>query len=176
MKLQTAIISDLESIIAFYDDVIDCTLLINQHARWSKGKHPTAQGIWHYIEEGCMYLYVDGDRIKGAMAVTMRQGEEYHPVEWSVKAEDDEVAVIHILGVHPDFQGMGIASGMVQEAIGLARSKGRKAVRLDTLASNTPAQNLYKRLGFKYCGCLNMYAENTAWVDFCFFEFKLFDQ
>ena len=50
-------------------------------------------------------------------------------------------------------------------------SKGMKAVRLDALASNKPAHRIYERLGFEYRGKQHLYAENTGWTDFYFFEF-----
>ena len=45
-----------------------------------------------------------------------------------------------------------------------------KAIRLDALASNTPAHKIYKSLGFEYKGKQYLYAENTGWTDFYFFE------
>ena len=106
------------------------------------------------------------------MAVTMYQSEDYHAIDWSQQVADDEVAVIHILAVSPDYQGKGIGSEMIREAIRIALSKGMQAIRLDALASNTPAHKLYERLGFEYRGKQHLYAENTGWTDFYFFEYK----
>ena len=116
------------------------------------------------------------------MALTMYQGErlwvgeqssgmDYHAIKWAQLLEDKEVAVIHILAVSPDAQGKGIGSEMIREAIRLARTNGMKAIRLDALASNTPAHKIYKSLGFEYCGRQHLYAENTGWTDFYFFEY-----
>ena len=170
MILRRATLDDYASIIAFYDDVIERTPDVGKYARWQKGKHPTADGIKAYIEEGSMYLHKEQDIIVGAMAVTMYQGADYHAIEWSGQVSDNEVAVIHILAVSPDRQGAGIGSEMVLAAIDLAKAKGMKSVRLDALASNTPAHKLYERLGFEYRGKQYLYAENTGWTDFCFFE------
>lgn len=170
MVLQRATLEDYDSIIAFYDDVIEHTPEIEKYARWQKGKHPTAEGIRGYIEEGSMYLYKEQGVIVAAMAVTMYQGEEYHAIEWSQPVPDNEVAVIHILAVSPDRQGSGIGSEMVLAAINLAIAKGMKSVRLDALATNTPAHKLYERLGFEYKGKQHLYAENTGWTDFFFYE------
>ena len=82
------------------------------------------------------------------------------------------MAVIHILAVHPDRQGSGVGSEMVREAIRLARENGMKAVRLDALASNTPAHSMYKRLGFEDRIKQPLYAENTGWTDLYFLEFR----
>ena len=171
MELELATKNDFDAIIAFYDDVTTRTPEMSIYARWQKGKHPTEEGIKAYIDEGSMYLYMDNGKIVGAMAVTMYQGEDYHAIEWTRQVPDDEVAVIHILAVSPDSQGKGIGSEMVQEAIRLALSKGMQAIRLDALASNTPAHRIYERLGFEYRGKQHLYAENTGWTDFFFFDY-----
>lgn len=125
-----------------------------------------------YIEEGNLYLYREENVILGAMAITMYQEEDYHAIEWSKQVADNKVAVIHILAVSPDSQGKGIGSEIVREAINLAKEKGMQAIRLDALASNIPAHRMYERLGFEYRGKQHLYAENTGWTDFYFFELK----
>ena len=67
---------------------------------------------------------------------------------------------------------MATYAQMIREAIRIALSKGMQAIRLDALASNTPAHKIYKRLGFEYRGQQHLYAENTGWTDFYFFELK----
>ena len=172
IKLKQATLADFESVLAFYGDVMDRTPEIARYARWKKGKHPTSEGIKTFIEEGSMYLRREKGVIIGAMALSMRQGEEYHAIAWSRNAADDEVAVIHLLAVSPDYQSTGIGSEMVLEAIQSAQNQGMKAIRLDALASNTPAHRLYERLGFVNRGVQHLYAENTGWTDFYFFEYK----
>ena len=172
MKIDKATQEDFDLIIAFYDDVTDHTPEIAHHARWSKGKHPTADGIRAYIDEGSMYLYKEDEKIVAAMAVTMYQGKDYHAIAWSQQVNDNESAVIHILAVSPDYQGVGIGSEMIREAIQLAQDNGMKSIRLDALASNTPAHRLYERLGFEYRGKQDLFAENTGWTDFYFFEYN----
>ena len=172
MKLDKATINDFESIIKFYDDVISRTPEMETYARWKKGQHPTEEGIKAYIEEGSMYLYKENDTIVGAMAVTMYQGEDYHVIEWAKHVEDNEASVIHILAVNPDYQGTGVGAEMIREAINLSVDFGMESIRLDALASNTPAHKIYKRIGFEYRGKQHLYAENTGWTDFLFFELK----
>ena len=172
MKLDKATINDFESIIKFYDDVISRTPEMETYARWKKGQHPTEEGIKAYIEEGSMYLYKENDTIVGAMAVTMYQGEDYHVIEWAKHVEDNEASVIHILAVNPDYQGTGVGAEMIRVAINLSADSGMKSIRLDALASNTPAHKIYKRIGFEYRGKQHLYAENTGWTDFFFFELK----
>ena len=173
MILQQATLTDYETVLVFYEDVIERTPHIDIYARWSKGKHPTAAGIHAFTEEGSLYLHRIDGAIVGAVAVTMSQSEDYHAIKWAQDVADDEVAVIHMLAVSPDCQGQGIGAEMVKAAIQLARERGKKSIRLDALASNTPGHRLYERLGFEYRGKQHLYAENTGWTDFFFYEFDL---
>ena len=127
--------------------------------------------IMNYIKEGAMYLLENEKTIVGAMVITMSQNEDYHQINWSVDAADNEIAVIHLLSVNPDYQKQGIAKKMILESIDIAKNRMKKAVRLDALKSNTPAHRLYSSLGFEYRGTLNLYAENTGWTDFLYFEY-----
>jgi len=172
--LQQASIADYESILSFYDDVMERTPGIGLYAQWQKGKHPTAEGIKAYIQEGSLYLYKERDAIIGAMALPMYQCEDFHAIAWSKEVPDSEVAVIHILAVSPACQGRGIGAEMVRAAIRLAQDKGMKAIRLDATASNTPGHRFYERLGFEYRGKQHLYADKNGWLDFYYFEYKDF--
>ena len=103
----------------------------------------------------------------------------------SVYDGDKPVAMARLLGdmglnyyikdvaVKPEYQKKGIGSMMRDEAVRLARYSNKKAVRLDALASNTPARHMYETKGFEYRGKLKLYADNTGLTDFCFYEYQL---
>lgn len=172
MNLTKATMEQLDAIMAFYDDVMERTPHIFEYALWQKGKHPTADGIRAYIAEGCLYLYMEDGVIISALALTPYQGKDYHAIAWKRQLRDDEVAVLHTFAVSPDCQGKGIGAQVVLAAIDLARKSGKKSVRLDTLAVNIPSQALYKKLGFQFRGQQHLYAENTRWTDFYYFEYE----
>ena len=71
VHMEIATLADLDAVIAFYDDVIENTPEIEKHALWRKGAHPTVEGLKAYIEEGCLYLYLEDGVILGAMALPM---------------------------------------------------------------------------------------------------------
>ncbi len=53
------------------------------------------------------------------------------------------------------------------------RSEGMKAIRLDVLKGNLPAEKLYSGLGFRYLHTLNMFYEDTGWTDYELYEYTL---
>jgi len=161
-----------DRILKFYEYVALHTPNMDIYARWVMGKHPTEEIITRYIENGAMFTYEKEEVLWGAMAVTMKQSEEYHAIRWKTDLPDDEVAVVHILAVNPNYQGNGIGMHMLEEAIHLAKASGKKAVRLDALATNKPAHALYYKMGFAYRGKQNLYADNTGWTDFFYFELE----
>ena len=165
--------SDFAMVREKYIEVIEHTKDMNIHARWIYGQHPTDAVIQAYMNRQEMYLFMDGQNVAGMTAITMYQSEDYHEILWSQNLKDDEVASLHILTVTPEYQGKGVSKRMIAEIISLAMEKGKKAIRLDTLASNIPAQHMYEKLGFVYRGKQNLYAENTGWTDFLYYELPL---
>ncbi len=172
MNLIRANNHDLDALLVFYEDVITRSPGMDQFARWKIRKHPKADVIRRYIDEGCMYLLKRDEKIIAAMSVTPYQGDDYHAVKWSKQVDDHEVAVIHILAVSPDHQGEGLGAEMVRAAIRLSQELGSKAIRLDAIATNLPAQKIYERIGFVFRGKQKLYADNTGWTEFYFYEYN----
>lgn len=171
MELKKAGTEEFKRITGFYRCVSENTQNMESFGRWIYGKHPTDGMIKSYMEDGCMYYAEKNGVIAAAAAVTFFQEADYHPVQWNIPLNDDEVAVIHILCVNPKMQKKGLAKAVVREIIRLAEENQKKAVRLDALCSNKPAHKLYESLGFKKCGVQNWYAGNTGQTDFCLFEY-----
>ena len=48
-----------------------------------------------------------------------------------------------------------------------------KAIRLDVLKGNLPAEKLYTGLGFKYLHTLKMFYEDTGWTDYELYEYRI---
>ncbi len=68
---------EFEAVKKKYQDVAEHTPEIRRYARWEYGKHPTDEGIRRYIDNGEMYLLMNGDEIAGMTAVVMYQERDY---------------------------------------------------------------------------------------------------
>lgn len=173
MKLIKCEVSDFEKITEFYKYVSEHTQHMDKYGRWIYGQHPTDKMIKQYIDGGYMFYLKNDSSIIAAVALTPFQGNDYHPVNWSAKLNDEEVCVVHILCVNPDLQRGGIAKTVMKEVIEFAEETGKKAIRLDALCCNEPAHKLYEKMGFVKCGEQNWFAANTGWIDFYLYELTI---
>ena len=153
-----------------YIDVIENTPDIGKHAHWIYGKHPTDESLKAYIDRGEMYVLMDGEEIAGMAAVAMCQGDDYLNISWEKDLSKDEVATVHLLAVCPDHRCKSLGLRILDEAMEIAVRKGMKALRLDALKSNLPAQKMYEKAGFIYRGEQRLYAENTGMTEFLYYE------
>lgn len=157
----------------FYYSLIDEMADAAYKPGWEKDVYPTQEFLMESISRGELYIGELDGRIASCMVVNHAYNDGYKSVSWSVEAKDSELFVIHALGVHPLFSGKGIAKQMVQKVIEKAGRNGIKAIRLDVLEGNIPAEKAYTKLGFVYRGTIQMFYEDTGWTNFRLFEFVL---
>ena len=170
LELSLACPGDFDRVAAFYRNAIAHTPQMADYGRWVYGLHPTDELIWGYIQSGAMYLWEEKREILCALALTPDQGSDYHDVPWAASLRDDEAAVVHLLCVNPRHQRQGIGRRAVEQAVEQARQMGKKALRLDALACNTPAHRLYESLDFLRRGTAHWFADNVRWTDFYLYE------
>ena len=173
MIIRTAIKSEYEGVRQFYYSLIDALHGAEYGPGWEKGVYPADDYINNSIEQNELFVGTLGDEIIAAMIVNHSCNDGYDMVKWPTKAKNDEVTVIHALGVHPDFAGRGLAKELVRSVISMAEKSCQKAVRLDVLKDNIPAERLYEGLGFEYVDTVCMFYEDTGWTDYKLYEYRL---
>lgn len=157
----------------FYHSLIDSLTPERRYVGWKKDIYPSPAFLRSSIDNGDLYICRNEGRIAGAMVLNHEYNESYKNCPWQTAVDDAELLVIHALGVHPDFHGRGYAKEMVQKAIAIAGERGMKAIRLDVLSGNIPAENLYQGMGFQYLTSVQMYYEDTGWTTFKLYEYVL---
>lgn len=73
----------------------------------------------------------------------------------------DEAHITNV-AVKPGYRRMGIGDTMMRRVLDIAWAKGIATISLEVRASNTPALNLYKKLGFIQCGLRKGYYPDTG--------------
>lgn len=173
MEIRKALETEYDAVRAFYHSMIDQMEHAEFKPMWVKDIYPAPEFLRESLQNGELYIGIQQNEIAAAMVLNHRCNEGYQQCVWQVQAVPSEVTVLHALGVHPRFQGQGLARQMVAQAFAEARMTGQKALRLDVLGGNLPAEHLYPALGFQYRGTVNMYYEDTGWTDFLLYEYVL---
>lgn len=137
---------------------------------WQKHIYPSDVFLIRSLENRQLYMLKVNGNPAGAMVLNHESNDSYPTSCWQVKAKDEEVLLIHALGILPEYQNQGYARKMVEEAIRIAGQKGMKAIRIDVLEGNEPAAALYRNMGFTWRDTARMYYEDTGWTNFHLFE------
>lgn len=173
MTIRRADPAEIDRVAAFYEAVIDGTAGQPYAPKWQKGIYPTRDDLARAVNSGEMYLAEADGKILGAMVMNSRGSQGYDSAPWTVAAEPEEVTVLHLLAVSPEAVRQGIGSELVRFALEQSRAAGKRAVRLDVLVGNLPADRLYRSLGFRFICRVNLFYEDTGWHEFDLFEYPL---
>lgn len=171
LNIRTADIADYDNVRDFYYDMTDELEHAEYSPQWKKDEFPTQEYLLGAIKNNELYIGEIDGRIASCMVINHEYSEGYRDVKWSVEASDQELLIIHLLGVRRMYSGQGIARQMIGKVIDFAREKNIKAIRLDVIEENVPAAIVYTRLGFKYIETIKLYYEDTGWTDFKMFEY-----
>ncbi|MBO5461068.1 MAG: GNAT family N-acetyltransferase [Ruminococcus sp.] len=165
--------NEFEKVRDFYYSLIDMMQTSKYFPGWEKGIYPTDEYLKEAILKKELFVGVHDTKIIASMVVNREFNESYAKVKWSTSFAEEEVMIIHILGVLPTYGGKGYAKKLVKYAFEYAKQNAKKAVRLDVLGGNLPAEKLYTGLGFQYVDTIQMYYEDTGWTDFKLYEYIL---
>lgn len=172
MEIRLAKPEEFARVVQFYDTIIDEMQGMEYHPMWQKRIYPTLDFLKTSIDNEQLFIQLLDNEIIGAMVIN-HFGNGYDTVKWAVDAANAEVDIIHALGVKVALQGHGYATRLVEAAIELAKENKRKAIRLDVLAPNLPAHELYKKQGFLLRETKELFYEDTGWTKFMLYELVL---
>ena len=173
MQIRKAENDEFDAVRTFYHAMIDAMESLPFRPKWQKDVYPSKADLKTAIEEQTLYVGELDGSIIAAMVLNQKCSEEYDRAPWPHTLTRDEFAVIHMLGVHRAYAGQGYAKDLVRYGISLARENGLKAVRLDVLEGNKPAERLYESMGFRYVDTVRLFYEDTGLAEFRLYELEL---
>lgn len=141
----------LDELADFYDRVVTYLEAHINYPKWSHA-YPCRESVEEAIRRKDQYACLEDGRIVGAAVMNDNPGGAYEKGDWSCDLQEGEYLIIHSLAADPERQGCGIGDFMVKAALSFAKANGYKAIRLDVVPGNTPAQKLYRHNGFTYAG------------------------
>lgn len=154
--IEKATIQHLDEIERLYDTLNDSLERGVNYSGWKKGLYPIRETALKGITEQTLFiLKVEGD-IAGTIILNHEVEAAYAGGKWGIKAEEEEIIVIHTFAIHPDYQGRGIGRRLLNFAEEYSRTQGVKVIRLDVSIHNTPAIKLYEKYGYTYRGTVDL--------------------
>ena len=122
---------------------------------WKKGIHPSDEMIQDSIDTRQLYVLSDDEKIAACVIANDEKVDGYAGAPCQI--DSDEVIVLHVLAVHPDHRGKGLARRLVENVI----------------ENNTTAEKLYKKLGFRYIQTKTLYYDVVGEMTFKLYELVL---
>lgn len=162
--------SDFGAVWRLYEDVCEQQAHDEYGPRWTLGVYPTKNDIQSHIASGELWVGRIDERIVAAMALVPHEDPEYAGVPWPTEAAPEDVAVIHLLAVHPSVRGMHLGEALTREAIRLARRQNKRALHLDVVPGNIAASRVYLQAGFSFVGTHEIFYEDTGAMGFEMYE------
>ena len=162
---------DFDKVRSLYWMLIDQEQDDPSFPHWKKGIHPSDEMIRTSIDKGDLYVLVDGDEVAACVIANDEKVDGYADAPWQINS--DEVIVLHVLAVHPNHRGEGLARRLVGNVIEMERAAGKKALRLDVIENNTTAEKLYQKLGFQYIQTKTLYYDVVGEMTFKLYELVL---
>ena len=117
--------------------------------QWNE-HYPSLQKLERDIQLQELYVLAKEDKILGIIVITPTKDEEYIPIDWLSKTENN--LYIHRLATHPDYWGKGYAQKLMDFAEEVARENNYESVRLDTFSQNSRNQQFYEKRGYRRLG------------------------
>lgn len=117
--------------------------------QWNE-HYPSLEKLRKDILKDELYVLKKHSQILGIIVITPEKDEEYNPINWLSKTENN--LYIHRLATHPDHWGKGYARQLMDFAEERARKDNYESVRLDTFSMNKRNQKFYEARGYQRLG------------------------
>lgn len=175
LQIRKARQEELAAIVEFYNELIDYISEKPYSPKWKKDVYPEKLYLGDAISRGELYVaYLQND-VAGAMILNREANEGFRQANWPVKAEPEEVLMLHTLATSPKYMREGVGKALVREAIRVAQSENNRVIRLDVIKGNIPAEQLYQRMGFYYVQSLELFYDDCGWYPFDLYEYSVED-
>ena len=121
--------------------------------QWVNG-YPDQREFFADMEEKSCYAAVEDGRVAGVATLRFQPEKEYPNIregQW-LTPDDALYAVVHRSAVSEDFRGRGVFKKLMGFFEGDAKERGAVSIRVDTHRDNAVMRAALLKLGYSYCG------------------------
>ena len=139
--------SEAETILALYRAVIG-----KPYCTWNE-MYPGEYEIAEDLAAGSLYVLEEDHDLIGAISIV--PNNELDDCDcWKIRENAREFARVVL---RPDRQGKGLSACLVEGILQEMKKQGTASVHLAVAKENIPAQRLYQKTGFDFCGEAELY-------------------
>lgn len=140
--------TDLPAVLALYRSVVG-----TKGSIWDEN-YPSEENLQNDFQTGGLYVLKDNKNLIGAVSLVAEN--ELDDLDcW--KTRDGTQRECARLAVSPQHQGKGYARELANRMLFQLKKDGCHAVHILAAKCNTHAVNLYRSLGFEFCGECSLY-------------------
>ena len=150
MIFRKACKSEEKAIKALYRSVIG-----NRYCTWDES-YPGEEEIRGDLLAESLYVLADNGELIGAISIVPENELDSFKC-WKFKENAREFARVVI---RPDYQQHGLSGHLVEGVIRELLKTGASSVHIAVAKENAPAQKLYRKTGFSFCGEADMFGHN----------------
>lgn len=177
MEIRKCPVAQAEIVGEFYDNVVK--FMDDNGVNYPKWRYkifPTTDYAGDAARAGTQFVCVDGEKICAAFVLSEDPEGDYSKVAWSRNLAVGEFLVLHAFAVAPDCQRRGLGKKIIDFCASYAVEKNYRALRLDIVPTNFPAQKLYESCGFKFAGAADLERKISGIPQFCCYERNFSDE
>ena len=162
MIIRKAVAEDIPKIMQLVSKVVP---LMHAAGNFQWGDdYPNPEVFANDISLGQLWVSEIEGNVAGVSAITTDQSPEYADAGWDIT---ETAIVTHRLAVDPDYQGMGIARELMEQAEAVATARGIAILRVDTNSGNKATNALFPKLGYQFSGEIGL-ARRPGLRFFCY--------
>lgn len=159
MALRKAKEADLPRIMEIKESVVPL-MIASGNTQWSE-EYPDAERFKEDLRTRTLYVYEEGDMIKGFAVVDDEHPYPYDDIPWELTRADSRA--LHRMAVDPEHQGNGIAARMMTQIEDMLIEKGVRGIHTDTSLENEKMQYHFEKNDFEFKGKLNLDENLDDW-------------
>ena len=129
--------------------------------QWQEG-YPNREALMADMEAGRGWLFECEGRPAGYECISMSPEVCYRSIDGSWLTEGENYAVIHRAMAAAKYRGTMLATEMFGFAAELAAGLGKASVRVDTHRDNRAMNRLCTKLGYQFCGVVDLSSVDPA--------------
>jgi len=162
MVFEKASEEDVKEVGALYDSICDYLEKGTNYPCWEKGVYPNEDTARSAQNEGTLYVCRKDGLIVGTIILRHEPETGFEGVAWQVEDDYAHIIVGRTLAVRGDCLGLGVGAFIMKAMEDVARAEGCTAIRFDVVTGNIPAENLYKKYGYKFIETKSMGLEEIG--------------